>query len=498
MKGLALVAIFSLFISGLTLGQVVRYKSVILYDSSFRNTSNQTLIDNVSAKGLNTVFLMLKVCRDTDPDDDNLGLEISSGSNPYEYLDKVVDFCDAADASGIKVFAFQCSYDGGYQVSDKRNTVLNRIERISYYQKRVRNTPFHPQYKGKKAHFHGIVTNLEPWALGKWENGGGDDYDLCDIQGRNIDNGILDNHFELVGDMYALMVSEGYFNPDIAAPYTLQSLDNVFMGTTHWNFHYFSQKYSNFPNGNHSKWVGVQNIGGNQKHLFDILLVETYCPKLGNTCLNNNCTANNTTLCTGDPNDPDNYANLDKVGGCYDWFEKHYFSDEMYDANEVIPIDAAPMLVGHAGHMHDTWIDMKNLMYETYYRPTYCMQNNNYRGYFVFKYASMMYLPHGISVAQPPINCGGAAITKSITDTTDINIRQVLLYPNPADKMINLKGLWKGDKSIIYDLNFNTHLTSYSETIDVSALKPGNYMLTVIDENGKIVNRQTFLIRRNY
>ncbi len=170
----------------------------------------------------------------------------------------------------------------------------------------------------------------------------------------------------------------------------------------------------------------------------------------------------------------------------------------MYDANKVIPIDAAPMLVGHAGHMHDTWIDMKNLMYETYYRPTYCMQNDNYRGYFVFKYASMMDLPHGISVAQPPINCGGAAITKSITDTTDINIRQVLLYPNPADKMINLKGLWKGDKSIIYDLNFNLHLTSYSETIDISALKPNKYILTVIDENGKIVNRQTFLIRRNY
>ncbi len=286
MKGLALVAIFSLFISGLTLGQVVRYKSVILYDSPFKNTSNQTLLNNISAKGLNTVFLMLKICS-TDPDDDNLGLEISLGSDPHVYLDKVVDFCHNADAQGIKVFALQCDYNGGASVSDKEEAVLKRIDRICYYQKRVRGGTEHTDFHDKNAHFHGIVTNMEPWVLDDWDKGKNVypyEDDLCDCGGRENNNEILDDHFELVAQMYQDMITKGFFNPDVSTG-TLQNLDNKFMGTAHWNFHYFSQKYTEFPNGNLNKWVGLQNIGGSQKHLFDIIMVETYCPQGGNTCL---------------------------------------------------------------------------------------------------------------------------------------------------------------------------------------------------------------------
>ncbi len=493
MKGLALVAIFSLFISGLTLGQVTRYKAIIVgYKDAFKIYDNHEILKNVQDKGFNTIFLYLKDAKTNNPDMEDLGLNDNLSGYPY-YLDSVVDFVDKAYHKGIKVFAYGIENDESNltSIAAMKDRILQKTRCLVYYQTHVRkeNILYHPDFKTKKAHFDGIVINVEPWTISNWDS------DLCTSFALTDNNTVLGNFRSLVKEIYDEMEvtdgnGHGFFNPYIESGYTMQNVDNVYMGTVQWLWHNLSQT-QNFPNGDFSLYCGIQGDG---EHYFDIILPETYCPGAGATCIGKDCIKTNyNDICYSGQ-----YSNEEGLGKCYDWYEKHYFSDEMYGVGDVIPIDAAPMLVGHAAHMYDTWVEMKDVMYETYYRPTYCMQNDNYRGYFAFQYVNTMALPHGLSIVQPPINCGGAAITKSMTDTTDINIRQVLLYPNPADKLINLKGLWKGDKSIIYDLNFNTHLTSYSETIDVSALKPNKYILTVLDENGKIVNRQTFLIRRNY
>ncbi len=42
--------------------------SILVYDSSFRNTTNSTLISNIKAKGFNSIFLSTKtVHKDTTP-----------------------------------------------------------------------------------------------------------------------------------------------------------------------------------------------------------------------------------------------------------------------------------------------------------------------------------------------------------------------------------------------------------------------------------------------
>ncbi len=495
LKAVALVVIFGFFFNVLAFGQVNRYKAVIVYKGAFNQNSNISLINNVKAKGFNTVLLFLDVDRNNDPNLETLGLK-----NDSVYREKVVDFIHTADSLRIKVFAMQGEYQTKYDsinnadpdscVADGWDRAVNRMERIAYYQKHVRNDSVYPEYMSKNAHFQGVVTNLEPWALHNWrkkKNGGS----ICSSSDRAINDTILENQLDLTAHLYEVLEDEGFFNPDIVAPNTLQELDNVYMGTVHWNWHYFSQYDPvNFSHGNFNLWHG--EYGGN--HYFDIILPETYCPQSGNTCMSKDCVDNTVvTLCPTDTI----YENQEAVGQCYDWFEKHYFTDDMYLSSHTIPIDAAPILVGHGWHMFDTWVDMRMVMHETYYRQVNCFLESNYRGYFAFHYDSLMAIPHGLGAYQP-IYCGGGAIDKSMTDTTSINVREILLYPNPADKVINLRGLWDGDQSIIYDMNQNIHIISQEKTIDVHMLKPDQYILCVVDKNGKIVNRQIFLIKRNY
>ncbi len=497
LKAVALVVIFGFLFNGLTIGQVNRYKAVIVYKDAFNQNSNISLINNVKAKGFNTVFLKVEQHYGGEPDLQNLGLKQSE-----TYRNKVVDFCHVADSLKVKVFAFILEYhtdpetweDPDSCVQDGVERSLDRMWKIAYYQKHVRSTPNHLGYWDKNAHFHGVVTNLEPWALHNWRKG--DSGHMCSSSDRAINDSILRNQLDLTAQLYEVMEDSGFFMPEYDTNnYSLQDLDNIYMGTVHWNWHYFSQfDPDSFPHGNFNKWVGVHNINGQDKHYFDIIMPETYCPQKGNTCMSKDCVDNTVvTLCTTDTS----YENQEAVGQCYDWFEKHYFTDDMFLSSHTIPIDAAPILVGHGWHMFDTWVDMRMVMHETYYRQVNCFLESNYRGYFAFHYDSLMAIPHGLGAYQP-IYCGGGAIDKSMTDTTNINVREILLYPNPADKVINLRGLWDGDQSIIYDMNQNIHIISQEKTIDVHMLKPDQYVLCVVDKNGKIVNRQIFLIKRIY
>ncbi len=241
----------------------------------------------------------------------NLGLKVINSSNPLEYQTKVVNFLDLAASEDVKVFAMLGEFEETDSlISDGRPRALRKMRDISYYQKNVRNTPNHSSYYNKKAHFHGVVTNLEPWILGGWNNKytiSGQDTILvpadtgcmCYANSRKSNDTILGHYLELIAEMYDSLDSKGFFNPSVHpnADTSLQDLDELYMGTVHWKWHYFSQAKSYFPNGDFSLYVGER--GG--KHYFDILLPETYCSYKGINCMALACTDEEITkLCYND------------------------------------------------------------------------------------------------------------------------------------------------------------------------------------------------------
>lgn len=345
------------------------YNAIILYNgnglSDFMNEDNQTIIDNVKAFGCNTIFYHLKTLKNSQiATPSNLGLDLTK-----DYLDKVVDFVDKCSNQDIKVFAL--TLDSAEYIFDS-TAALHKLSRVLYYQKMVRNTSEHPEYYSKKAHFQGIVTNLEPWTVAQW---GGN---MCSTTVLDANNTIVGNYLDLIPRLHRHIVMESFYNPPVFPGYFLQPIDGKFMGTVHWNWHYFSLKEStNFPNGNFNQFVGVRN----GKHYFDIILPETYCAQTATTCNNNECVDTSVDyLCPSGSA----YTNQESVGRCADWFDKHYISSTILPTMGTDPINAAPMLYGHSAYMFD---EIDQLMATRESSQGISLGNSNYKGSFIYDYA---------------------------------------------------------------------------------------------------------------
>ncbi|AIY14011.1 T9SS type A sorting domain-containing protein [Cellulophaga baltica] len=65
----------------------------------------------------------------------------------------------------------------------------------------------------------------------------------------------------------------------------------------------------------------------------------------------------------------------------------------------------------------------------------------------------------------------------------------VLLFPNPAQNYITLTGIAHGDMIIVYDFSGNSVLQEVAqhteETIDISSLKKGNYIISIAGKNNQ-------------
>lgn len=169
----------------------------------FMSEPNQTIINNVKNLGCNTIFFSVSTYGSV-PNENDLGL------NPYPgYRDKVVDFLDLCANQNIKVFALTLD-EPSYVLTANHQTALDKLFKVAYYQRYVRNLANHPQYFAKKAHFHGVVTNLEAWAAPGWKA------NLCDSTFRQQNNNILAQYLDLIPQMYTLLADNYFFNPPVA------------------------------------------------------------------------------------------------------------------------------------------------------------------------------------------------------------------------------------------------------------------------------------------
>ncbi len=105
-----------------------------------------------------------------------------------------------------------------------------------------------------------------------------------------------------------------------------------------------------------------------------------------------------------------------------------------------------------------------------------------------------MALPHGFSLPIGSINCDNQAITDN--NTLDTNSRSIVVFPNPADQKVTLKGLYSGDIVYIFNMNMEIELQSLHYEIDIKHLLPGYYIIAVQDINNIFVNRQILQIHR--
>ncbi|QBN17451.1 chondroitinase-B domain-containing protein [Flavobacterium nackdongense] len=94
----------------------------------------------------------------------------------------------------------------------------------------------------------------------------------------------------------------------------------------------------------------------------------------------------------------------------------------------------------------------------------------------------------------------GNAIPLSVVKNEQLN--SLIVYPNPASTVLNLQLANKNYKKVyVFSMDGklvlnaeNDNLKSNHFTIDVSALKQGNYVLKLIDESGKIFNSKIITI----
>jgi hypothetical protein len=94
------------------------------------------------------------------------------------------------------------------------------------------------------------------------------------------------------------------------------------------------------------------------------------------------------------------------------------------------------------------------------------------------------------STANTPINAGDTGNTASIGSISE---NLVTLYPNPANTIVMLQGMEDFTiKSVtIDDLNGRTITKiSQQETIDISSLQSGIYILNVTDESNRTINKK--------
>ncbi len=485
------------------------YKAVILYDSMFRLHSNSIILSNVKSAGWNSVFLYVKtIPKDSTNSLYNLGLKVEAGSNPLSYQEKVVNFLDSAANSGIKVFALNFElYRSDSTISEKAySRLMRKAKNLAYYQKHVRNDSLHANYYNKKAHFHGIVTNMEPWILECWnyrysesQQQWVDSASMCYASTRDTNNKTVGDYIVLIDSLYKCLDTNGFFNPVVSslADTAQQGLDELYMGTVHWNWHYFANAWEtgdttykyNFRNGDFRNFVGETS----STHLFDILLPETYCPKSGNTCLSRDCIDTSLVILCDRPGE---YINYEKNGSCYEWFDKHYFDGSQLDpAMDTLPIQVAPMLLGHSAYLFSTKGECKSEIKLTAESAKRCFGHSNYRGYFLYQYKKYMSLSAGLEYSVKLCPDQSAPPDSFGCDTTE-NSREIVVYPMPSSSYLYLKGLLPGDEVMIFNFNRDLLISSEDDTIDVSMLDEGHYVLLVRDLNSVFVYRQIIQISK--
>lgn len=105
----------------------------------------------------------------------------------------------------------------------------------------------------------------------------------------------------------------------------------------------------------------------------------------------------------------------------------------------------------------------------------------------------------GIKVSNTAPNATGTSVlvnnlsvSKENLSVSDLNGKKVSVYPNPVKDILNLSAI-RGVKSIsVTDMSGRQVKTfAPSNTIDLSSLKTGNYVVSLMMENGSIQNINT-------
>lgn len=220
---------------------------------------NSDIVNNLKAFRCNSIFLFMKTLADgIEPNAQNLGLMQCSPSASYStgyqgvnaYRDKVTDFIHQASSTTppIKVFGFLIETED-FINEDNTDPTTRKLKNIAKYQYFARYT-----FPNKFCLLNGIVTNIEPWdiiastpTLGLLGpiNIGGTDYNwhtsFCNAANRTENETIMNYYLSFISSMRETLVEEYYFSPQ-QPPSNPQTVDNVFMGTTHWYLHYFSER----------------------------------------------------------------------------------------------------------------------------------------------------------------------------------------------------------------------------------------------------------------
>lgn len=453
----------------------------------FMNEPNATIIQKVKALGCNTIFMNVALLpTNQTTNSDNLGLTTYPG-----YKDKFIDFVDLATTENIKVYGVP-ALDHNWILTPNHQLAVTKIGFLAYYQAHVRTQT---AYAPKKCLLQGVVTNLEPWAISQWMEDA-----LCTSSGRDNNNQILAQYLDLIPKLYEKLEIGRFFDPYILPGYTLQPRDNLFMGTVHWNWHYFSQirknGTDNFFNGNYALYVGIRN----NKHYFDILLPETYCSKTSNTCMSSPCT-DNTIHCLCDNA---NYyiGNEEKTGDCAGWFKKHFVDKDFYDSQShpyvirpiVMPVDAAPMLYGHSEYNFsnhcETWTTATSSLDFT----KNCRGKNNYKGFFIWDYhEAIKTIPRNLNYCVAAIQCDEDPPQEGISP----HKRNFNIYPNPADNVLTIEGLQEGDRVEIYDLNQTLRITTLSSAISLEGIEEGPYLVRIMSGQQRLLKTAWIVVKRD-
>lgn len=473
----------------------------------FMARPNGTIINDIRRLNCNTVFLYVKLHPSNDPNvyKQTYGLfDYTYNQTGQTYIDKVTDFIDKCTDQGIKVFAW--NFDDTSHLSNFSKATV-RMEKIRYYQVHIREEG--SPYKNRKCHFQGVVSNYEPWTLLSYKD------NFCTSSNRHKNDSILSVYLDLIKVLRQkfestdpIFTNNSFLNPLIYPGGTLQPRDNLFMGTVQWYWHYYYEKYKNdavkFSNGNFSLYVGYHN-GDNY---FDIIIPQTYCSQSDEDCLSAPCIDPSlTSFCKG------NYTKTETefvengiydegTGKCYSWFDKHMLSDFMFSSYPpyVVPTTAAPMLYGHTAFMPSiTKEDLLSLRDASAYLAKVCYKNDNYRGSVIFNYPKAWRLPSG-PVSAPFDPCGAVPDNSLNELTLSNNMLVDAAYISATDELqIKYYGNPVPLKISVFDLNLNPVLTkteSGNEFAIAASSMNGFYILTVHNENQKLIFRKVIYIRK--
>lgn len=457
---------------------------------------NDEILQNVRNWSCNHVFMNVSLLPyNGTPNAINLGLNATSPG----YKEKLVDFIDKAEAMNIKVYAVP-AFENYWILPEYQNRALQKLDHLIYYQKHVAD-----QFPGKKCHFHGVVTNIEPWAITvsscsicnqygmHWEP------DMCDGSKRQNNNVVVQHYLNLIPILWSELNNGSFFTPSG----TSQNLEGLYMGTVHWNWHYFSQWHkantNYFPNGNFSLFTGIRN----GQHYFDILLPETYCSEGGDSCNSSYpCVSNSvTTVCINF--NSQNYG--ESTGRCWQWFRKHYVDPDFYASHPnmtwpiVMPVDAAPMLYGHAAHMYGDLCNLNLVRSLSKDYTVFCKSKPNYKGSFIYEYHKVLSLTQNLCYAQ--VNCN-----QPPTDDADYSMLMdgheevqplpgLTVYPNPADNMLYIEGLEPGMKVRISDPYLQLRIETPQSQLSTECLEEGMYIIQVLNSQNQLIYTHKIFIK---